>query len=280
MTTTEEQRLVEAAVAARESATVGWPGSVDDVVAGGRRRVRRRRAAVIVPALGLTLAAGGVAVGLLGGGRADVQPAPPVTTSGTSTSTTSSPTSSPTASATSTPFVGWDGCTSRPATCDAAAVATFVADRVDMLSASGSESFEDASTASTLDGFPEGTVYFTTADMTDATDVSQPPDLIVFPPQVEIYVAAKGSGNRFWSAEPATSADRAKERRVEVRPGLDARVFEGNGSSAWRVLEGPGHGAVYLLIQDQSGRGGQALTDDDVVDLLRLLLEDPEVTGG
>ena len=34
MSTTEEQRLVEAAVAARESETAGWPGSVDDVVAG------------------------------------------------------------------------------------------------------------------------------------------------------------------------------------------------------------------------------------------------------
>ena len=33
MSTTEEQRLVEAAVAARESETAGWPGSVDDVVA-------------------------------------------------------------------------------------------------------------------------------------------------------------------------------------------------------------------------------------------------------
>lgn len=67
---------------------------------------------------------------------------------------------------------------------------------------------------------------------------------------------------------------------MEVRPGLDARVSQSDGSSTWSVVEGPGHGAVYLLIQDQSDRGGQALTDADVVQLLRLLLEDPEVAGG
>lgn len=189
MTTTEEQRLVEAAVAARESATVGWPGSVDDVVAGGRRR----RAAVLVPALGLTLAAGGLALELLGGGRADVQPALPVTTSGPSTSATSPPTtstttSSPTDRATSTPFVG--------------------VGRVHL-----------ATAVSALDGFPEGTVYFTTADMTYATDVSQPPDPIVFPPQVEIYVAAKGR---------ATTSG-APNRRP--RP-------TGRGSGGWRSGRG------------------------------------------
>lgn len=277
MSVTDEQ-LVEGAVGLREQEVVRGPRGVDEIISGGRRRVRRRRAAAAVPALGLTLVGGGLALALLGPGGDPVQPAPPASTSSPTSSAPTSGRPSPTTSA-STPFAGWKGCTAQPATCEAAPVATWFADHVEALSPSGREAFADAATASTLDGFPDGTVYFTTGDMTDSTDVSQPPDLIVFPPQVEIYIAAKGSDSRFWIAEPVTSADKAKERRVEVRPGLDARVFQGEGSAAWRVLEGPGHGAVYLLVQDQSGRGGQSLTDGDVVDLLRLLLEDPEVTG-
>lgn len=271
MSMTEEQRLVEAAVAARESTTADWPASVDDVVAGGRRRVRRRRAAVLVPALGLTLAAGGLSATLTGG---ESQPVPPASTSASSSSTTS-----PTATATSSPFAGWKGCTLRPESCDGVVVARWFADHVDALRATGDLDFEDAASTSALEGFPAGTRWFTTAHMESIVDSDQPIDTMVFPPQIDVYIAAKGSDNYYWSAEPATSADRAREQRVEVRPGLEARVTRSDGSSAWRVVEGSGHGAVYLLIQDQSGRGGRALTDAEVVDLLRLLLEDPAVTG-
>ncbi|MGE9782450.1 hypothetical protein [Janibacter sp. G368] len=286
MSTTEEQRLVEAAVAARESETAGWPGSVDDVVAGGRRRVRRRRAAVLVPALGLTLVAGGLAATLTGG-RGEVQPAPPVSTSASASSTpttspTASTTTSPTASATSTPFAGWDGCTLRPETCDGTVVAGWFADHVAALRATGDLAFEDAASTSSLEGFPAGTRWFTTAHMESIVDTDQPIDQIVFPPQVDVYVTARGSGNYFWKPRPASDPAPAekKVRSVEVRPGLEARVVDGQGQDTWAVPEGEGHGAVYVLVQEKPGSDGRVFTDDAVVDLLRLLLEDPEVTGG
>lgn len=267
MSTTDEQQLVERVVAAREETVGAGQSRVDEVVTGGRRRVRRRRAAAMVPALALTVVVGGLALGVRGLPGGESAPTPPASSS--------TPTS-----ATTTPFVSFAGCTSQPATCDAGVVAQWFTTTIDGLSPTGTEAFGDATTVSNLDGFPEGTVYFSTLDMDGSVDVDTSQDEKALPPQVQIYVTAKGSDSRFWSAEPVEPQDKAAERTVEVRPGLDARVVTHDSSSSWAVTEGEGHGAVYLLVQNHPGGGGQSLTDDEVVDLLRLLLEDPKVAAG